>query len=305
LLKQRAISLEPILGYPLHYYDAILDDFLRDRMGQAASCEFREGEKMNRAINHVVDTRSEQAKLDCQKEAQDKVREQQSQLSHELAEYDQETERLHRQVRENHMRERQKLEAAQQRAMDMNVERWNSVAKRRQYNRASANLIVQRRMRAVLLQQCRFKDAEQVNAIICALEATERIYAQKQMSRDYAESVGKLAAKHEGEIQSLDTKAMVQHAQLRRKRETERMVLVNREMKRKTREDEARDKDKLWVQHGPGRDKLSGGASRSGGGSKLNLHATMPNAKELTTIELPLLQKTDAPRRTTPADVHI
>jgi hypothetical protein len=294
LLKQRAYDLEPIPGYPLHYYDAILDDLQRERIQQATLSKFSEGERLNRAINHVIEARSEQAKLDCQRETQDKVRDQQSIVYREIAEYDRETERQHQLITEEYMREREKLESQQQRALDDHVLRWNSAAKRRQYNRASVKLIVQRRMRAVLLQQCRFTDAEQVDGIITNLEAAERVYAQKQMERDYSDSVGKLAIKHQGEIETLDMKVLVQHAQLRRKREIERMILLNREMKLKKREDAAKDKEKLWVQHGGGREK---GAPSRAGGSKLTLTATMPNPKALTTIELPLLQKIDPPKR--------
>jgi hypothetical protein len=294
-LKRRAYALEPIPGYPLNYYDQVLDDFLRQRIQQATSHGFQKGERMNQAINHVIETRSEQAKLNCQRETQDMVKEQQMRLAQDLADFDRETERLRREILADTEREREKLEASQAYARDLLAERWNSDPKRRQYNRASVNLITQRRMRAVLLQQNRFTDAEQVNGIVENLEDRETRESHELIGRDYAASAGRLAAKHEGELEHLEIKSVVAQAQLNRRRQMERMILVHRELKLTTREEEAKDKDKLWVMRS-GRGKR--GPQPRGGGSKLSLTATMPKAVDLTTIRLPPLQKIPSQRRT-------
>jgi hypothetical protein len=241
------MDLLPIVGRDLSDYDALLQDFYEERIAHIQTHGFQDGEGLNEAILHVQCTKEEQVKLNFQNEALRDYEHQLSMLERDLAEFDTAATRKLLQLDERLASERDKLLADQTRELERNDSIWQSAAKARQYNRASVQLVVQRRQLASLLQQCRFAEAEQVQRIIKRTDATERENIGKLMQHDYNDAVAKLMAKHENELDFFNTTGAAQRAQLMQQIEAERIALVKRRKKIEKRGEDASNKDKVWA----------------------------------------------------------
>jgi hypothetical protein len=144
-----------------------------------------------------------------------------------------------------------------------------------------------------LLQQCRFKEAEQVYRTIERLDGIEREQARKSFQKDYAESVRKMSEKHDSEVEFLETRKVVKQAQLLRDRETQRMVLLNRQKKIEKKGKDAEDKEKIWAQRSTTQTRSATRVVARKGASEPIRFAENP----LTTIELDPFILDPSPRR--------
>jgi hypothetical protein len=138
----------------------------------------------------------------------------------------------------------------------------------------------------MLLQQCKFQDAEQVQKIVDRLDGIEREQARKQMVHAYADNVRKLGEKHDGEIDYLETRYKVQQFELTRKRKAERALILYKQKRNDKIGEVAKDKEKIWVE----RSLLSPRTSGRGGNSRMKSAPQIPIEKTATTIQLPPLE---------------
>ena len=150
-------------------------------------------------------------------------------------------------MREREVRERQRLDEQHSRELEKNLTRWQSPVKLRQYNRASGQLVLQRKQLESLLQQCRFDEAELVQRSLERFEVQERQNAFKSMQHDYSESVRKLSERHQSEMKTLEANARVRMTQFLQRREAARFTFLNKQRTIEKRGEDAADREKVWA----------------------------------------------------------
>jgi hypothetical protein len=154
-----------------------------------------------------------------------------------------------------------------------------------------------RKQLSLLLQQCRFKEAEEVQRIVERMDAQERESGRKLMQHDYMESVRKLAEKHDSEFAVFEQNANTRLAQLALRRQTERLSFVNKQKRIEKREEETRDANKVWAAAGSWRNQTTSRCetqARSGTASAVTRYY---EERVSTSIELPPLKMIKPARR--------
>jgi hypothetical protein len=287
-IRDRAFALLPLRGFALEEFDELLESLYEERRDKAEAKQFHEGEQLNKVITHVQKSRSEQEKDDLQAEAQERHRQQKEEFQAELDRYDSVTSEMGRKLAQSYAKQRERLMQQQHAEIAKNCERWQSLPKQRQYNRASAALIIQRRQLSILLQQNRFADAEQVQLVVEKLEREEEAKAQKTMQYEYNESVKKLGERHAAEMQFLNTAESVKVSQLYQRRQITRMIYTNKEKKLEKRGEDASNREKVWAQAQAQRAAMNRSGQRPGTiASSAKVIKVQPPS---TVIRLPPLQ---------------
>lgn len=246
-MRDKALRLEKLEGYPIDDYDTLLNEFIDERKRQIENRQFGRGDRLNAAIVHVKQEKERQEKTNLQKEAIAKYEEQKEAFDKELAEFDRETERQVQELRQRQLEAQERLIEQQNKEAEDNYVKWKMESKVRQYNHASYHLVIQRKQLANLLQQCRFSEAEVVQKNIERLEMQERESAYKVMQHDYNESLKKLEMKHDNEMIFFQQNADVQMVKLKQKRAMERQRYVNQKRKIDKRGEDAHDKERVWA----------------------------------------------------------
>jgi hypothetical protein len=108
-LREKALRLEPILGYEIEKYEDLLQDLYNDRIRQVADHEFQAGFATNAAIVHVQKAQEEQEKRDMQKEAIKKVQKQREEFTKEVEDFDSVTLQMTQELKQKHERQRHNL----------------------------------------------------------------------------------------------------------------------------------------------------------------------------------------------------
>lgn len=244
--KERALRLLPIVGLTDQEYDDLTADLAEDRRQQIAAHHFEEGNKLNKALNHVAACKEKQKKNELQQKELKKYHEMKEEFEQELKDFDQETEDLVNDMKAKQERQLEMMIKQQEKEDEDHYVKWMSEAKQRQYNHASYQLVINRRQLQHLLDQCRFTEAQQVQKIVDRLEAQEEEVAHKTMQHDYNESTKKLHEKHNLEIEFFQQNAQVKLTQLKQRREIARVVLNNKEKKIEAIGEQASDAEKVW-----------------------------------------------------------
>jgi hypothetical protein len=283
-LRDRSLLKKPILGYTPADYREVLSNLMSDRTEQALAHNFDDGAMLNEAIRHLQEAQREQAKLDMQREHLEKCQKAKEELSAEVAAFDATTARMLGEIQREFDEKVALAFEKQEKEMQEHFEQWNSVRKLRQYNTASGNLIVQRRQLALLLKQCQFEEAAQVQKGVDKLTMIEQIEARKQMQKDYSDNVRRIAEKHDAEIDMLRSALMVRQTQLVHGRQNQKLIFLRRQRKIEKKTEEAGDKDKLWAQRARPPVSKPGHTPKSEDGTQ-----TIKLGPAPTTIQLPPL----------------
>ena len=245
-LKKQALDQEPLEVDD----NSVLEDLLlllsEERRQFAAQHMFKDSQKRNEAIRYVMECQTWLQKLEMQKASMANVEQKQEEFQAQCEEFDNETRQLRHKLKKKLRMKRENLLDSQQKEVQELEEFWASEPKVRMYNRSSNTLIVLRRQLAILLTQCRFEDAEEVQAQIDARQKLEETENYALMQREFNEVFNKMKTRQNEDLAYFDQKADMELKKLNRRREKLREALVNREKKINEKGDQAKDIDKLW-----------------------------------------------------------
>ncbi|OHT08844.1 hypothetical protein TRFO_22507 [Tritrichomonas foetus] len=245
-LKERAIA-----GLPLNFateedYSKLVSELAEERKKSIATKDFIEGDKINKAMIHISVCRENQQKRDLQKQEQKKYENLRNEFDRELKKFDEETKNILYENQQRSAAQLNRLQQHQNKEIEDHYALWSSESKVRQYNHASHQLMVHRRQLQLLLDQCRFTEASKVQQAVNRLEKQEQITAHKIMQKDYDSSLKKLNERHINELQFMQQKNEIKHAQLKMQRENERLTFMNKLKKIESLKDQVSDIEKVW-----------------------------------------------------------
>ena len=245
-LKKQAIEQEPLEVDD----NAILEDLLlllsEERRQLAAQHDFKESQRRNEAIGYVMECQSWLQKIEAQKASMEDVQQRQEELEKQLEDFDIESREIRHKTKKKLRRKRNKLIKKHNVQIEELEEQWSSEEKTRLYNKSSNTLICLRRQLALLLQQCRFEDAADVQKQIDDRQRYEEDQNHNQMQQDFNEVYNKLKSRQADDLTYFDQNAEMELKKLYKRREKLRQALVNREKKIQDKSDTAQDADKLW-----------------------------------------------------------
>jgi hypothetical protein len=246
-LRAKALELKPLAGATEDQLGNLLLLFAGERKRIAAEHRYREGEKYNGVVVHVDACFADARKRNRQQAEQATLKAAEDDCRADTDGFDRETKRLERELREHQRTQRESLVAAHARELDELEEHWRSPAKFRLYNRPSNRIITLRRQHALLLVQCRFRDAEEVHRMIDDETRNEEAESHRGMQVDYDAALKMVLARQEEEVAVFDDRAGVQVQKFLQDRAIERRVYENRGKKIAAKEEIAADAEKLWI----------------------------------------------------------
>lgn len=245
-LKKQAIEQEPLEVDD----NAVIEDLLlllsEERRQLAAQHDFKESQRRNEAIGYVMECQSWLQKLEAQKASMDDVQQRQEELEKQLEDFDVESREIRHKTKKKLRRKRDKLIKQHDVQIQELEEFWSSEEKIRLYNKSSNTLICLRRQLALLLQQCRFEDAADVQKQIDERQKLEENQNHAQMQQEFNEVFNKMKSRQADDLAYFDQNAEMELKKLYKRREKLRQALVNREKKIQDKSDTAQDVDKLW-----------------------------------------------------------
>ena len=247
-LKEIALRCQTLPPISDEEYNKLLETLVEERLGFAKSDNFEKSIEYTKAINFMVGNKEVYLKRSAYKSAEEKYNSQIKAIENELKEFDEETKTLLRKLNEEQEASFQKLLKLHEKECDDHVERWSSEAKTRMYNRASNQLSNLRKQARLLIQQCRFEEAELLSKEIKELDARERAAAHIVMQRDYEASVKSLEKRQKLEIDNHQQRTQVLNKNLYQKRMRLRVALENKLQKAKATKTRECTEDKIWNQ---------------------------------------------------------
>lgn len=247
-LKEIALRCETLPPISDEEYNELLETLVSERLVYAKSDNYEKSILYTKAINFMVGNKETHLKKIAYKNAEDKYNAQIKEVEQELADFDAETKEQLRKLAEEQESAWQKLLKLHEKENDEHVERWSSEAKTRMYNRASNQLSGLRKQARLLIQQCRFEEAELLAKSIKEMEANEREHAHLMMQRDYESSVKSLEKRHQLEEDNQQQKTQVLTRNLVQRRARLRVALENKLQKAKALKDRECTEDKIWNQ---------------------------------------------------------
>lgn len=244
--RQMALQQQPIRNLTDDQYDELLAALVVERNEAVSEQKFAISDRINSAYDFVQKCKLDKQKHEAQSEALTQYKQQLKEVNAELAEYDKETEKQLSELLSNEEKARERLQKTHEAQLDAHVQDWTSEKKQRQYNRASHGLINLRKQFKRLVQQCRFKEAGDVQKIITRAESKEQYEAHLCMQRDYDNSLRMLQHRQRGELQFFEQQSLIRVAQLKQRRERRRVALVNKQKKVEQIGEFVSDSDRVW-----------------------------------------------------------
>jgi hypothetical protein len=243
----QAIAGEPLpASLTPHDLEDLLFQLGQFRKQRAAAHSYREGQRINDAMRNTERALMRLRKDGMQKEAKAEYEEELATFQAALQEFDNETKQRLKEIQDKQDEERKQLQFVHESQQRELTEHWSSPAKFRLYNRASNQVTILRRQHSILLMQCRFSDAEEVNRLIESRIKEEEATSHRMHQRDFEESTAYLTEKQKGEMESFETSVDVQLAQFNHKRAIQRRIFENKQKRIQVKGDIAKDPEKLW-----------------------------------------------------------
>ncbi|OHT06316.1 hypothetical protein TRFO_25660 [Tritrichomonas foetus] len=246
ILKERALNMENLDDLTNDEFESLISLLNEERKQIINNRKFSEGNKINFVINHVNKSYENKRKRELHKQEYNKYIEQKEEFEELLKRFDHETSEM---LHEIDIRNREaivKMEKQHEHESNEHYLHWMSDSKVRQYNRASQQLMLNRKQMQLLLDQCRFTEAEAIQQIINKQERREQANAHKAMQHDYDESLKALNEKQQNEIDFIIQKGRIRRQQLQQKRANERLTLMNKEKKINAIAQQVADPDRVW-----------------------------------------------------------
>lgn len=227
-------------------YNQVLEKLFEARDSAVNSNNLKESESLTYAVESIEKSRINELKEITQKEAISLYQQQLAGFKQEISKFDEETKHLIDHLIQKKKSQRCKLELHHSELLDKHTQEWTSQKKHRMYNRASTTLVFLRKQSKVLIQQSRFREAEDVQQVMVVQEKKEREIAIRKMQKDYEDSLKKLTKKIDEELEFHDSNEKISIAQLKQKREQLRVALLNRLKKIQKAGEKANDVEKIW-----------------------------------------------------------
>ena len=256
-LKERAMTGESLADASEDDLRAMIYDLSEDRRRLASTHQFKKAGEVNKAMKHAEKAVMQIQKNAFQKIAKEEFDQQDEEFKQKFADFDEETERLIQDLEDQLNKKRSALHAQHEQELDDFEERWTSPPKERLYNRASNTLTSLRRQLNVMLRQCDFDAAEEVEAQIQRRKASEESENTFIMRHDFNEALRKLQKKQADEKRHFEESAALKMKMLKDKRQRLRVRFLNREKYMERRQQMIRDSDKLWTHAQLHRDSIS------------------------------------------------
>lgn len=246
-LKEKAMKLENLgPNITLDQYEELLYCLTEERKSLATNHKYREGARLNNAVEFVEQAFLKAKKTEMQKGSMETFEKGEKDFNDKFEDYDKKTEQMKKDLLDKQKRQRDTLNAVHQKELDDFDAHWKSPAKQRLYNRASPQLTSMRRQLAFMLVDCRFKDAEEVRAIVDRRTQFEEKENHMLMQHDFDEALKKLKAKQALETESFEEKAEVEREKLKQDRAKQRVGWENRAKKIAAKGEVVKDMDRLW-----------------------------------------------------------
>jgi hypothetical protein len=218
-----------------------------ERKQVAIQHKYREGQKYNRVVSHVDHFYDRTRKINMQQHEQTVLKVATEDNRAELEELDRETKRLEKALFDGQNEKRKRLLMSHEQQLDKFKKHWGSTGKFRIYNKSSNHITMLRRRLALLLVQCRFKDAEEVRLVEQGMKAEEE-GSHSMMQRDYDVAFVLLENKQRMEVATFEEAAAVELQELHQDRAIARGLYESRARKIAARIEIAGDMDRLWNQ---------------------------------------------------------
>ena len=245
-LRERAMNLENLDDLTNEEFESLLIILNQDRRKYIVSKNFQEGNRLNTAFLHVQKSYEHNKKLRLQRQEYQKYKAQKDEFDRQLKAFDDETKDILNKIDQRNKEALANLEEQHERESNEHYMHWMSEAKIRQYNRASQTLMMNRKQQQLLLDQCRFTEAEAIEQTIAKLEKQEEAIAHKMMQHDYDESLKALNEKQQSEIDFVLQKGKLRKQQAQQRRLVERSTLMNKEKKILAIKEQVSDPEKVW-----------------------------------------------------------
>ena len=289
--RDQALRNVPIRGLSDMQYEQIMDELVNERNETVKTNNFEESDRFNAAYELVQRCMIERQKNEAVSESVKQYEEQLKAAKDLVKQFDEETEAQLKALKEAKANQMAAINENHENQLDKHTLEWTSDKKVRQYNRASHTLINLRKQFKLLVQQCRFKEAGEVQKIIATHEAHEKEEAHLQMQRDFDESLRKLQARQEKEKETYRSQAAVQIEQLKQKRARLRVAVINRLNKVEKIGETAKDPEKVWNSLQMQRKEEMATARSAGLSAQVTTKVNVQTAdtKEDAMIELPPL----------------
>jgi hypothetical protein len=217
-----------------------------ERKQVATQHKYREGQKYNGVVSHVDDSYCHSRKVNMQQHEQALLKEAAADSRAELEGFDRETKRLEKALIDVQKEKREGLVMSHKQQLDEFEGHWGSAGKFRMYNRSSNQVTVLRRQLALLLVQCRFRDAEEVRRLVDQATKAEEDGSHRLMQKDYDLAFTLLENKQRMEFATLEEGAAVELQKFHQDRAFTRRVYEIRARKIAARMEIAGDLDRLW-----------------------------------------------------------
>jgi hypothetical protein len=231
---------------PTQLLEEVLHELRARRKELAASRRFKEGAKVQSAIEYLAAFQLSRQKGELHRAALTDHQNQVHAAEEEGRTYDTETRRLIKERALEQMVKREELvERHQQDQRELNAQ-WNSRRNERMYNRPSYRVASLRHQEALLAAQYRFEEANNLSAAIHEHVRQELLHRSKARQEDYEQALAKLKVKQQAEVESFDEHAKLEIDQLTQQRATQRRTLENKVKRLEAKGELVKDADRCW-----------------------------------------------------------
>jgi hypothetical protein len=229
-----------------HLLEEVLHELHERRKELAASRRFKEGAKVQSAIEYLIAFHLSREKEEVQEAALTDYQKQVHVTEEEGRAYDSETKRLIKELTHKQKTKRQGLVERHRRdRLELNAQ-WDSRRNERMYNSPSYWVTALRHQETLLAAQHRLDEANDVSTAIQKHVRDELRHRSKIRQEDYDQSLAKLKVKQQAEIEFFDEHAKLQIEQLKQQRATQRRTVENKVKKVEARGELVNDADRCW-----------------------------------------------------------
>ncbi|OHS94982.1 hypothetical protein TRFO_38792 [Tritrichomonas foetus] len=285
-LMERFMNGESVTDLQPEEYDEIILQLQEARKKRASDHKYKDGQKINNALNLAKNCQLKNQKESRQKEATAEFNEKFEKFKADFQQYDDETVRMKEELKQRLEEQRNNIVESHTFQKKELEEHWTSPTKMRMYNRASNTLAILKKKHKLLLTQARFTEAEEVDQLIKQKIKDEEIIHHEHHQADFDMALSILQAKQKEELNFFDESAQIQIQKLNQNRARLRVGWENQMKRYETRQELLKDSDKLW--------NAEQFQRRDNANAKMMMRPTQPlgriTAKDIPDQDVPILE---------------
>jgi len=203
MLKQQALSGEDISKWNPSLYPQMIQVLKQHRVFLISYGMYKESEDVDKIIEKISRFHESSVKINAVKNQQNKYKSRLSKARKELEQLNEMSERHIKVMEERFETQKNKLLLKQEEEIKVYNDEWDTPAKQRLYNRASAHLRSLRSQTIQLLSSHRYEEMRVVEGQARFLETQETEKNHRLMETDYNTGLSQLKKKHEEEMKIL------------------------------------------------------------------------------------------------------